>query len=322
MTDPSWQPALAQALAAEDRAALRRVPKTDLHCHGLLSAPRQAYEQLLGHPIPAPPPTFADFTDFVGYILTHLLPALHLGPEAIRTLVRAAFERTAEDGAVYTEMSFDLFLPDTAPGLSLEMLADILREEAARVADRITVAPEIGIDRSLPIDEILPRLRRALATGVWRSIDLYADERRGSVRDFVRVYRLAAEHGLKLKAHAGELCGADVVRESVEVLGLHAVQHGVRAGEDPALVAHLAERGVILNICPTSNHSLGVCGALDGHPAPELFAQGVRLTVNTDDFTLFGAGVSDELLTLKRMGFTSEQIARIVDNGLREGPVS
>ena len=110
------------------------------------------------------------------------------------------------------------------------------------------------------------------------------------------------------------------MRDSVEVLGLHAVQHGVRAAEDPAVTAFLAERGTVLHICPTSNRALGICASLEQHPARHLFAQGVKLTVNSDDFTLFGAGVSDELLNLARMGFAAEEIEQIIETGLREIP--
>jgi hypothetical protein len=106
--------------------------------------------------------------------------------------------------------------------------------------------------------------------------------------------------------------------QAVEALGLTAVHHGVRAAEDPETAAWLAERGVVLHVCPTSNYSLGVCASLESHPARALFEQGVALTVNTDDFTLFGAGACDELLNLARMGFSTGEIARVIENGLAQ----
>src|SRR5262245_648009 len=221
-----WRPALRAALAAQDVDALRRVPKTDLHCHGLLSAPRETYAAILGHPVPPPPRRFAGFPAFIDYITANLLPALP-EPGAVRRLIRAALDRMVTDGVVYAEMSLDLLLPEFI-GLSPEEFAELVAEEGARVADQLIVAPEIGIARPLQPDEIAPRLKRWLATGVWRSVDLYDDEHHGVIRDFVPFYRMAEDNGLKLKAHAGELCGADVVRESVEQLNLHAVQHGVR----------------------------------------------------------------------------------------------
>ncbi|MBI4518995.1 MAG: hypothetical protein HY699_24655 [Deltaproteobacteria bacterium] len=313
-----WQAVLKHALAGHDARILARVPKTDLHCHGLLSAPLSVYERLLGHPLPPPPAAFADFSAFISYITANLLPAL-TGRGAVQAVMRAAFDRLADEGVVYAEMSFDLLVPDLI-GVEVEEFAAVLAAEIERVAGRITIAPEVGINRKLPADAAEPRLRAWIATGVCRGIDLYDDESYGEVEDFVPLYRLAEARGLKLKAHAGELCGPKRVRESVEKLNLHAVQHGVRAAESPEVTQLLAERGTLLHLCPTSNVALGVCDTLENHPARQLFAQGVKITVNSDDFTLFGVGVCDELLNLSRMGFSPDEIVQIVENGLGEQP--
>ena len=314
----NWKPNLEHALATGDAAAMARVPKTDLHCHGLLSAPLEVYASVLGRTLTPVPRVFGSFAAFSDYIVTHLLPAL-TNPASVRTIIHAALDRMRADGVVYAEISFDLLIPEFL-GLRVADFAALLAEECGRVAPELVVRPEIGISRVLPPDEAAARLKQWLATSVCHSIDLYDDETAGVVRDFVPLYRLAKDHGLKLKAHAGELCGAAVVRESVEALELDAIQHGVRAVEDPALVAWLAERGTALNVCPTSNYSLGVCGTYESHPARQLFDQGVRLTVNTDDFALFGASVSDELFNLAKMGFSADEIAQIVHNGLSERP--
>lgn len=311
-----WIPTIERALAGGDAAALVPIPKADLHCHGLLSAPLESYAQVLGRPLPPLPQPFGTFQRFSEYIAEHLFPALQ-SPAAVRALVRAAFQRLADDGVVYAEMSFDLLLPE-AIGLSAEEFAALLQEEMARVAPRVRVAPEIGLNRVLPAADIAPLLRAWLATGVYRSIDLYGDETIGAARDFAPLYRLAAEHGLKRKAHAGELCGAEYVRESVEVLQLDAVHHGIRAADDHATTAWLAARGTVLHVCPTSNYALGLCASLAAHPARQLYDQGVALTVNTDDFTLFGASVCDELINLAQIGFSAEEIAQMIATGLAE----
>ena len=318
MAPRDWKAQLRRAVDTDDRAALTRLPKTDLHCHALLSAPLDAYERLIGHPLPPAPRVFGDFKTFVDYISAHLLPALS-GAHAVRAIVAAAFERMAAEGVVYAEMSFDLLVPEFV-GLSDEAFAELVGDECARVADRLLVGPEIGIARGLPVDVVAPRLHRWLATGVFRSIDLYDDETLGVLSDFVPLYRAAQERGLKLKAHAGEFCGADRVRDSVASLDLHAVQHGIRAAESPAVAEYLAERGTVLHICPTSNYALGLCDTLENHPARQLFDQGVKLTVNTDDFSLFGASATDEIFNLRTMGFSSEEIVQIVENGLQEMP--
>jgi len=316
MTSPAWFPQLARALAAGDARALAAIPKTDLHCHGLLSAPPAVYERLIGRPLSPPPRRFDDFDHFSRYIVEQLWPALR-DPPSVRAIVRGAFERLIDDGVVYAEMSFDLLLPQ-ALGMSAGQFAALLSEEAERVADRVAVALEIGINRALPADAVLPLAREWIDTGAYRSVDLYGDERLAEATAFAPLYELAAARGLKRKAHAGELCDAASVRSALETLGLDAIHHGVRAAEDPEVMALLAERGTVLHICPTSNLALGVCDSLDTHPAPALLTAGVALTVNTDDYTIFGAGVCDEILALSRMGVGPETIAAVIERGLAE----
>ena len=318
MTAPIWLPTLESALAAGDVRALASIPKTDLHCHGLLSAPPAVYEQVIGHALVPPPRRFADFDDFSRYIVEHLWPALR-ELRGVRALTRGAFERLIADGVVYAEMSFDLLLPQ-ALGLSAAQFAAVLGEEVDRVADRVTLAPEIGVNRALPADAVLPLAQDWIDTGVYRSIDLYGDERVGDATAFAPVYELAAARGLKRKAHAGELGDAASVRTALEVLGLQAIHHGVRAAEDPDVMALLAARGTVLHVCPTSNVALGICDSFDAHPVRDLLAAGVAVTVNTDDFTIFGASVCDEILTLSRMGLAADTIAAIIERGLAEAP--
>jgi len=313
-----WRERLYAALVSGDREAVARTPKTDLHCHALLSAPLQVYADILGNPPPVPPAVFGSFKAFADYIGTYLLPAL-TGREAVRRIIRAAFEHMANDNIVYAEISFDLLLPEFI-GVEPEAFAELIAEECAQLKDRTIIAPEVGIARPLPADQVERRLRPWLQTGIFRSVDLYDDETVGNVADFAPLYRLAKDHGLKLKAHAGELLGPEFVRLSVEVLELDAVQHGVRAAEDSHVTDFLAARGTTLHVCPTSNYSLGVVDSLESHPARQLHDRGVKLTVNSDDYTLFGASVSDELLNLQRMGFDAAAIVQVVANGLEQMP--
>ncbi len=84
------------------------------------------------------------------------------------------------------------------------------------------------------------------------------------------------------------------MRAALDVLGARRIAHGVRAVEDPALVARLAAEGVVLDICPTSNVALGIVGSLRDHPLPRLLQAGLRCTLNADDPLLFGPGLLEE----------------------------
>jgi len=88
------------------------------------------------------------------------------------------------------------------------------------------------------------------------------------------------------------------VRGALDALGAERIAHGVRAIEDPALVAMIAARGIALDVCPTSNLRLGVYGDLAGHPLPRLLAAGVAVTVGSDDPALFDTTLNDEVALL------------------------
>ena len=111
---------------------------------------------------------------------------------------------------------------------------------------------------------------------------------------FAGAFAKAGRAGLRRCAHAGESSGAAGVREAVELLGAERIDHGIRCVEDPALVAELAERGVPLDICPTSNVVLGIVDGLAQHPLDALRRAGVPVSLNTDDPLIYGIDLVGE----------------------------
>ena len=101
--------------------------------------------------------------------------------------------------------------------------------------------------------------------------------------------------GLPAVPHAGETEGADSVRQAVDQLGAVRIGHGVRCLEDPELVEVLVERGIMLEVCPTSNDLLQVVDRLEDHPLPQLLEAGLRVCLNTDDPGWFATDLVTEL---------------------------
>jgi adenosine deaminase len=83
--------------------------------------------------------------------------------------------------------------------------------------------------------------------------------------------------------HAGESSGSEGARDAIELLGADRIDHGVRAIEDPGVVALLVDGQIALGVCPTSNLKLGVVPAIEQHPIVRLRHAGVAVSVNTDD---------------------------------------
>jgi adenosine deaminase len=118
------------------------------------------------------------------------------------------------------------------------------------------------------------------------------------------------------KVHAGEFDGAHRVREAIEQLGSTRIQHGVRAIEDPAVVALAAERGVTFDMCPVSNVKLCVVHSLAEHPLRALTAAGVRCTISTDDPLVFANTLTGEYAALAaEAGYSRAELARLARNG-------
>ena len=117
------------------------------------------------------------------------------------------------------------------------------------------------------------------------------------------VMRIAADAGLGLVPHAGEAAGPASVRSALR-MGAHRIRHGVRAVEDPDLVAELADRQIVLDVCPTSNLRLGVASPTD-HPLRRLAAAGVACSISTDDPAMFDTDLSTEYALAATLGVSA-----------------
>lgn len=140
------------------------------------------------------------------------------------------------------------------------------------------------------------------------------DERRGHVRDFAAVYRHAADHGLRLTAHAGESVGPDSIWAALNV-GAERIGHGLHAMEDTELVDHLVEQQVPIEVCISSNVRTGCCGGLEQHPVRRMFDAGLMVTLNSDDPTMFHTTLAREYhLAYEHFGFTADELRELARN--------
>jgi len=124
--------------------------------------------------------------------------------------------------------------------------------------------------------------------------------------------------GLASLPHAGEVDGPASIWGALRVLHADRIGHGVRCLEDAALVRHLRERQVPLDVSPSSNVCLGVVPSLAGHPLPRLLAEGLFVTINSDDPSIFNTTLTDEYLRIaETFGFGAATVQRLVLNGVR-----
>jgi len=104
---------------------------------------------------------------------------------------------------------------------------------------------------------------------------------------------------------------------AIEKLGAERIGHGLRAYEDERLVSILREKRIPLEMCVTSNVRTGVCRSLEAHPIRRYFDEGLVVTVNSDDPTMFHTSITDEYILLaSRFGFDSNELRRLAMNGV------
>jgi hypothetical protein len=307
----------AESLESGDLAAVRAFPKADLHNHGALSGDRAFLREATGidiAPLAQPIGSMAEMGAWVD---------LNIGPILYRKGGRllgyeAAFQLALRDGVTRIRMGDDVWMVRD-PAVSAARLLSSLQRVHQQVAPRVEWIPLLGMSRHCAPADLQRWLEPFLELGAFAVIDLWADEFAQPIEAFRPLYAMAKSAGLKLMAHVGEWGTAEDVRTAVEVLELDEVQHGIASAHSPEVMRWLAERGVRLNVCPTSNVLLGRVKRLEDHPIRRLFDAGVKVTINTDDALVFGRTVSEEFLALYDCGlFSGAELDNIRINGLHD----
>jgi len=283
---------------------VKDMPKVELHLHLEGAAPPDLIRALAAAKgmdltgVFAPDGGYA-FTDFLHFLQVYEAATATLkSPEDYHRLTRAVLQERAADGVIYLEAFLS---PDFCGGGDLAAWREYLAAigEAAAIEKRETGIEMRGI--ITPVRHFGPdRARRTAACAQETAGDFITgfgmggDENAGKPANFAYAFDMAREAGLRLTTHAGEFAGPESVRASLRDLRVERIGHGVRAIEDPALVAELADEGITLEVCPGSNIALGLYSDWAAHPINALREAGVRVTVSTDDPPFFRTSLTRE----------------------------
>jgi aminodeoxyfutalosine deaminase len=289
------------------------VPKIELHVH-LEGAVRPAtlldIARRNGVILPADTvdelAALYEFRDFAHFIETWVMTTAVLRTEQdYRQIVVDYAAEAASHGAVYLE---GIFTPAEAVrrGLSWDEIftgcCDGAQEALERSGVQVRLTPDIP--RGFPLEQAELTARYAVAyrdRGVV-GLGLGGLEAQYPPEPYAPAFALAREGGIAAVPHAGEVAGPASIRGALTALGAVRLRHGIRAVEDPALVAELAERGIVLDVCPVSNLRTGAVASLAEHPLPELVAAGVSCSVSTDDPAMFSTDLSTDYAVASRLG--------------------
>jgi aminodeoxyfutalosine deaminase len=249
-----------------------------------------------------------EFTDFPHFLRVWLMTTGALRTERdFRQVVLDYAAEAASHGAVYIEGIFTPAEP-AGRGVPWEEVFAGYCDGAAEATERygVRIGLTLDIPRDYPMEAAELTVRHGIAhrdRGVV-GIGLGGAEGDYPPGPIAAVFARARDGGLGSVPHAGEADGPESIRAAVDLLGADRIRHGIRAVEDPSLLADLADRGIVLDVCPTSNIRTGVVPDLAAHPLPQLLAAGVACTINTDDPAMFGTDLTAEHEVAAQLGAT------------------
>ncbi|GAA3826707.1 adenosine deaminase [Nocardioides panacisoli] len=310
------------------------LPKAELHVHHVGSAsPRMVSELAARHPgtVPSDPDElrrFFEFHDFAHFIEVYLAVVdLIRTPDDIRYLTYEVARELATTQMVrYVELTctpYTSVLPhDPDRGMTIEAYTEAI-EDARLAAER-----ELGIVMrwiyDIPGEAGVPAAEETLRFALDHGGDgligfgLGGPEIGVDRAQFKPYFDAARAAGLRSVPHAGETTGPETIWAALRDLGAERIGHGTSAAQDPELLAHLADAGIPLEVCPSSNVATRAVASLDEHPLPLFVDAGVTVTINSDDPPMFNTTLNQEYDVAARLLDLDEAgIAELARAGVR-----
>ncbi len=282
-----------------------RMPKAELHVHieGTLE-PALAFALARRNGIALPYADEAalaaayDFDSLQSFLdLYYACADVLRSADDFRDLMLAYLERAAADNVIHAEIFFDP-QTHTARGIPFLTVLDGLEEGLKQGKARWGISGRLILcflrhlseeDAFATLAEAEPHLARIDGFG------LDSSEKGNPPSKFERVFARCRALGKPVVAHAGEEGPPEYIGQALDLLGSARIDHGVRALEDAGLVARLVREGVPLTVCPLSNIRLCVFKTMADHTLGQLLAQGVKVTLNSDDPAYFGGYMNDNI---------------------------
>lgn len=298
------------------------LPKAELHVHQVGSASPRIVAELAQRHGDTPVPHDVDdvagyfqFTDFAHFVTVYLsVVDLIRTPEDVRMLTYEIARDMTSQSIRYAELTCSPYT-SVIRGIEPEAFCEAI-EDARRGAERdfglvLRWCFDIPGESGIPAADETIRIATQVRPDGLVSFGLGGPEIGVPRPQFKPHFDRALAAGLHSVPHAGETTGPRTIWDALEELGAERIGHGTSATQDPALIAHLVERRIPLEVCPTSNIATRAVVSLDEHPIRQLVAEGVVVTVNSDDPPMFETtlcreyAVAAELLDLDEAGLVA-----------------
>lgn len=240
--------------------------------------------------------------------------------EACQRIARENMDDAARQGLNYVELRFSPGYMAMAHHLPVagvvEAVIDGVRQGSR---DTGVVARLTGImSRTFGVAACQTELDALLAhRDHITALDLAGDELGFPGALFREHFHQARNAGWRITVHAGEAAGPESIWQAIKELGAERIGHGVKAIEDPQLMDYLAQHGIGIESCLTSNIQTSTVASLDKHPLKAFLDHGVLATINSDDPAVQGVDIQHEYHhAAPAAGLSALQIRQAQQNGL------
>jgi len=300
-----------QGLEKQDLFELSQIPKSDVHNH----AGRGGKIEDLSMEIAPRTLPFDSLNEMQVWFEENVKTRVASGVEGFLYRVEASFKQAKRDSIKKLALSFSQ--GDIQALNGIENFSKVINSMKIKYIPESVFIPELTLLRSDISDYEIAKVKDVISYGYFKSIDICGNEKGTTLDNYVDLYKFAKLNKMLLKVHVGEFGTASDVVEAVDMLELDEVHHGIAAANSRESMKFLRDNNIILNICPMSNIMLKRADSYIKHPIRKLFNEGVAVTINTDDLSIFNATVSDEYLNLyKNKVFSYEELNQIRLNGL------
>jgi adenosine deaminase len=311
---------------------LRALPKVDLHRH-LEGAVRLAtvFELNRAHGMELPADSVEEFAKYA--LVTEPVDSLETALnafgyaqrsfadlDAVRRIAREAVEDLAAENVRLAELRFSPDFMCSPGGLDWDDALAAVRagvDEAVAAGNDVAFGLVVIFSRDFGEDSATRTVDFTLEhRDEVVGFDIAGPEIGFPPSNYAEHIRRVQDAGVHVTLHYGESGPPPYPAEAIE-LGAERLGHGLTVAQDPDVTALARERGVTLEMCPTSNWLTHGVERVADHPCLRLLREGVRVTLNTDDPGMMGIDLTNEYeVARSAIAFTDEDFAAAVRNSL------
>ena len=283
-----------EALEKNDVDLMKKIPKAEFHNHSALGCDRKL---LIKYGVHIPKFEKINSIKEMDIFSKKYVSKFTKTEEGFKFLIEDTVISAINDGIVILETSIDFrFFKFYSNNIEQGLI--FLENLKNKYQDRISLKYDIGLSRKSYNIQFENLIIKLIDSRMFSGIDIYGDEAYNDLSKFKNIYKYAKNMGMKLKAHVGEFGDTKDIINTIKYLDINVVQHGINIAYSKEDIIYAKERGIVFNVCPTSNIVLKRAKSLNEHPIRLMYDMGLKITINTDDLLIFNSTLSDEYLKL------------------------